>query len=311
MEAARQKRRRKRTKKREEERKAKGLERANKHKRARVDDGTSREEQKGDTTTAADTEQDGAEPDEDEDDGVDSEEDAADLPAHWPFSFRFFIDDGELRDGSAYSQLVRDRDFIDAELMVEVAGCTEKRVRVPLLEYVAEEAALMEDEDAHADEGGDEGEEKGVNADGTRTRHSPLSASLRTSRHIAQQAPRNRLASASRPIASTTTSTPAATTTTAVATNGKTTAPSTPATATSTTAATTTDGTAKNQAQTAAQPTQVNLMCISRGCQKPATLGPCPHCVTVGVENSYFCSQKCYKDNWQDHCAMYHPATAS
>ena len=54
------------------------------------------------------------------------------VPAHWPFTFRFFIDGGELRSASSYSALVRDRDCVEAEVCIMDA---ERKHQLPLEEY--------------------------------------------------------------------------------------------------------------------------------------------------------------------------------
>jgi hypothetical protein len=67
----------------------------------------------------------------------------ASLPALWPFSFRFYIDGGEVRSMESYAALVRDRDFVEADLLIKDAeGKAEK-----VLEKFVETTAII---NAHA-----------------------------------------------------------------------------------------------------------------------------------------------------------------
>ncbi|KAK3815185.1 MAG: Metap1 protein [Benniella sp.] len=44
--------------------------------------------------------------------------------------------------------------------------------------------------------------------------------------------------------------------------------------------------------------------CQGLNCGKPASL-QCPKCLTLGIPNSYFCAQSCFKDNWGTHKAVH------
>jgi len=41
-------------------------------------------------------------------------------------------------------------------------------------------------------------------------------------------------------------------------------------------------------------------VCDTPGCGEPAKL-QCPTCIKLGIPGSFFCSQKCFKDSWNDH----------
>ncbi|KAI9014291.1 hypothetical protein DFJ74DRAFT_771293 [Hyaloraphidium curvatum] len=45
--------------------------------------------------------------------------------------------------------------------------------------------------------------------------------------------------------------------------------------------------------------------CCSSGCRKPATV-ECPVCTELGVQQRYFCSQKCYDKGWKIHSRKRH-----
>jgi methionyl aminopeptidase len=40
--------------------------------------------------------------------------------------------------------------------------------------------------------------------------------------------------------------------------------------------------------------------CIGENCGKPAKL-QCPQCLKLKVKGSFFCSQDCFKSNWNVH----------
>ncbi|XP_002733932.1 methionine aminopeptidase 1-like [Saccoglossus kowalevskii] len=41
-------------------------------------------------------------------------------------------------------------------------------------------------------------------------------------------------------------------------------------------------------------------ICETVDCQKPAKL-QCPTCIKLGIQGSFFCSQECFKANWNEH----------
>lgn len=43
--------------------------------------------------------------------------------------------------------------------------------------------------------------------------------------------------------------------------------------------------------------TSSEQLCQGLNCSKPAAL-QCPTCLKLGIPNSFFCSQSCFKDNW-------------
>ncbi|KAJ9086626.1 Methionine aminopeptidase 1 [Entomophthora muscae] len=49
----------------------------------------------------------------------------------------------------------------------------------------------------------------------------------------------------------------------------------------------------------ASEQTAVKL-CTGLDCNKPSKLS-CPTCIKIGVKDSYFCSQECFKANWTTH----------
>ncbi|KAI9298019.1 methionine aminopeptidase [Neoconidiobolus thromboides FSU 785] len=50
-----------------------------------------------------------------------------------------------------------------------------------------------------------------------------------------------------------------------------------------------------------------NSLCIGLNCGKPAKLS-CPTCLKLKIEDSYFCSQECFKSNWKLHKARHTPS---
>lgn len=38
--------------------------------------------------------------------------------------------------------------------------------------------------------------------------------------------------------------------------------------------------------------------CLGVGCENEATSLQCPKCLSLGIKDSYFCSQDCFKKNW-------------
>lgn len=38
--------------------------------------------------------------------------------------------------------------------------------------------------------------------------------------------------------------------------------------------------------------------CLGAGCENEATSLQCPKCLALGIKDSYFCSQECFKKNW-------------
>jgi len=49
-----------------------------------------------------------------------------------------------------------------------------------------------------------------------------------------------------------------------------------------------------------ADPAIENHACLTSNCGKPAKL-QCPTCMKLNITGSYFCSQECFKDNWNAH----------
>ncbi|KAI8328958.1 MetAP 1 [Chlamydoabsidia padenii] len=47
-----------------------------------------------------------------------------------------------------------------------------------------------------------------------------------------------------------------------------------------------------------------NQVCLSPQCGKPAKLN-CPTCLKLKIEDSFFCSQECFKNNWATHKAVH------
>lgn len=45
-------------------------------------------------------------------------------------------------------------------------------------------------------------------------------------------------------------------------------------------------------------------ICATPGCGKPASMA-CPTCIKLGIPPSRFCSQTCFKDNWDQHKALH------
>ncbi|KAI1469804.1 methionine aminopeptidase [Daldinia caldariorum] len=45
----------------------------------------------------------------------------------------------------------------------------------------------------------------------------------------------------------------------------------------------------------------VKKTCLSPGCENEAESLQCPTCLKLGIENSYFCSQDCFKSAWAEH----------
>ncbi|OTB18117.1 hypothetical protein K445DRAFT_314937 [Daldinia sp. EC12] len=45
----------------------------------------------------------------------------------------------------------------------------------------------------------------------------------------------------------------------------------------------------------------VKKTCLSPGCEKEAESLQCPTCLNLGIDNSYFCSQDCFKSAWTEH----------
>jgi methionyl aminopeptidase len=48
-------------------------------------------------------------------------------------------------------------------------------------------------------------------------------------------------------------------------------------------------------------------ICETPGCENGAKL-QCPTCIKLGIEGSYFCSQECFKGNWDSHKALHKKA---
>ena len=49
--------------------------------------------------------------------------------------------------------------------------------------------------------------------------------------------------------------------------------------------------------------------CSGADCEKDAGSLQCPNCQKLGNE-SYFCSQDCFKRNWVGLCALWRPSTS-
>ncbi|KAF9108118.1 Methionine aminopeptidase 1 [Mortierella sp. AM989] len=50
--------------------------------------------------------------------------------------------------------------------------------------------------------------------------------------------------------------------------------------------------------------TSSEQLCQGLNCSKPAAL-QCPTCLKLGIPNSFFCSQTCFKENWGTHKAIH------
>ena len=44
--------------------------------------------------------------------------------------------------------------------------------------------------------------------------------------------------------------------------------------------------------------------CETPGCDQPAKL-QCPTCIKLGIQGSFFCSQECFKSNWDLHKTLH------
>lgn len=222
------------------------------------------------------------------------------LPAFWPFHFRFYIDGGELRSPNSYAALVRDRDCIDTELLI---SSPDGSSRISLEAYVrAHEVDAKLPATAAAAVAGSEDAELELGA----PLHSPLTAAHRGSKSTLTAAPRSHTA-AGRPSPSAHSDTTAATrktdSTTAAAPTVK---PGGSSVATPSAA----NGRSPSSGPPQEPAGVSTFLCCSRGCDKRATLGPCPHCKDIGNKTSFFCSQECYTRNWKKHSAEFHPSTA-
>lgn len=49
--------------------------------------------------------------------------------------------------------------------------------------------------------------------------------------------------------------------------------------------------------------------CLGEGCENEISTLQCPKCLTLGIKDSYFCSQDCFKKNWNTHKAMHKQET--
>lgn len=58
-------------------------------------------------------------------------------------------------------------------------------------------------------------------------------------------------------------------------------------------------------ADTASEETP-KVKCLGGDCDKDAGALQCPTCLKLGIKDSFFCSQECFKRNWvrQDLCAL-------
>ncbi|KAI0184220.1 methionine aminopeptidase [Xylaria flabelliformis] len=59
---------------------------------------------------------------------------------------------------------------------------------------------------------------------------------------------------------------------------------------------------------TAAEP-QAKLKCLGKDCENDAGSLQCPTCLKMGIKDSFFCSQDCFKRNWSDHKALHKVAS--
>jgi methionyl aminopeptidase len=41
--------------------------------------------------------------------------------------------------------------------------------------------------------------------------------------------------------------------------------------------------------------------CLGVDCENEASSLQCPKCLSLGIKDSYFCSQDCFKKNWVRH----------
>lgn len=55
---------------------------------------------------------------------------------------------------------------------------------------------------------------------------------------------------------------------------------------------------------TAEAPSVATNICCSTGCGKAAEMA-CPTCLKLGLPPSRFCSQQCFKDNWNEHKGLH------
>ena len=51
-------------------------------------------------------------------------------------------------------------------------------------------------------------------------------------------------------------------------------------------------------------------ICESPGCQAEARL-QCPTCIKLEIKGSFFCSQECFKSNWNTHKSVHKKPTAN
>ncbi|KAK1830095.1 putative methionine aminopeptidase [Podospora conica] len=49
--------------------------------------------------------------------------------------------------------------------------------------------------------------------------------------------------------------------------------------------------------------------CLGADCSNDAGSLQCPKCLTLGIKDSFFCSQDCFKKNWSTHKDMHGPST--
>ncbi|KEZ43743.1 hypothetical protein SAPIO_CDS4378 [Scedosporium apiospermum] len=45
--------------------------------------------------------------------------------------------------------------------------------------------------------------------------------------------------------------------------------------------------------------------CLGVGCEKAADSLQCPTCIKLGIKDSFFCSQECFKKSWSEHKALH------
>lgn len=44
--------------------------------------------------------------------------------------------------------------------------------------------------------------------------------------------------------------------------------------------------------------------CAKPGCGKPAA-SQCPTCIQMKLEDTFFCTQECFKEAWKEHSAIH------
>ncbi|PKS06069.1 hypothetical protein jhhlp_007903 [Lomentospora prolificans] len=50
---------------------------------------------------------------------------------------------------------------------------------------------------------------------------------------------------------------------------------------------------------------QTKVKCLGADCENDAGSLQCPTCLKIGIKDSFFCSQECFKRNWNEHKALH------